>query len=172
LEQEVTDINQTLTILTERIESIDIATPIVEELNEGERLSMSNQEYRLLCKLVDAEAGVCDYSTRRAIASVVINRLHSSSYPNTITEVIYQKNQFSVIDDDSLDDILYAKDSTEDAVDEALDKDYIDGATAFYVHALSGVTGQNWFRSKIDSGEYILVAKMDKDVEFFKESGD
>ncbi|MBQ0042106.1 MAG: cell wall hydrolase [Lachnospiraceae bacterium] len=55
-----------------------------------------NDRY-LLANLIYCEAGNQPYEGKVAVGAVVINRLLSSVFPNTITGVIYQKNQFSPV---------------------------------------------------------------------------
>lgn len=50
----------------------------------------------LLARLVESEAGNESYETKMMIASVVMNRVADSRFPNSIKEVIYQKGQFEV----------------------------------------------------------------------------
>ena len=50
----------------------------------------------LLARLVESEAGNESYETKMMVASVVMNRVTDSRFPNTIREVIYQKGQFEV----------------------------------------------------------------------------
>lgn len=45
----------------------------------------------LLARLVRAEAENQPYSAKVAVAAVVVNRVQSSEFPNTISEVIYQR---------------------------------------------------------------------------------
>lgn len=47
-------------------------------------------ERELLAKLIYAEAGTCSEQTQYYVGSVVLNRMKDSSYPDTMTEVIYQ----------------------------------------------------------------------------------
>lgn len=51
----------------------------------------------LLANLIYCEAGGEPYAGQLAVGAVVINRLLSSVYPDTITGVIYQKSQFSPV---------------------------------------------------------------------------
>lgn len=62
----------------------------------------TDDELMLLACLVHAEAGTQSYEGKLAVANIVINRVKSSKYPNTIREVIYQKGQFSVAASGSL----------------------------------------------------------------------
>ena len=50
----------------------------------------------LLARLVESEAGNEGYETKMMVASVVMNRVADSRFPNTIKEVVYQNGQFEV----------------------------------------------------------------------------
>lgn len=54
------------------------------------------EDLDLLSRLIYSEGGIESYETQLMIGSVVMNRVDSPKFPNTIREVIYQKNQFSV----------------------------------------------------------------------------
>lgn len=64
--------------------------------------SVTSSDHRLLAKLVYAEARGEPYKGQVAVAAVVLNRVRSSKFPNTISGVIYQKNQFSVVSNGSI----------------------------------------------------------------------
>lgn len=57
----------------------------------------------LLAALVWAEAGDQDFTGQRLVADVVLNRVRSAAWPNTISGVIYQPGQFSPVTDGGLD---------------------------------------------------------------------
>ena len=59
----------------------------------------SNSDLNLLAHLVYAEARGESYRGQVAVASVVLNRVKSSSFPNSVAGVIYQKGAFSVVSD-------------------------------------------------------------------------
>ncbi len=60
--------------------------------------STSNDAY-LLARLVYGEARGEPYKGQVAVAAVVLNRVESSSFPNSIAGVIYQSGAFSVVAD-------------------------------------------------------------------------
>ena len=60
----------------------------------GNSLAASADEETLLAALMQSEAGGCGVECMTAVAAVVINRVHSGLYPNTIYGVIYQRGQF------------------------------------------------------------------------------
>lgn len=55
------------------------------------------REKEILAQLVMAEAGNQDLTGKRYVVDVVLNRVNSDQFPDTIEDVIFQKNQFSVI---------------------------------------------------------------------------
>lgn len=55
------------------------------------------EELDLLARIVEAEAKDQPYEGRIAVANVVLNRVDSSKFPNTIYDVVYAKNQFSPV---------------------------------------------------------------------------
>lgn len=70
------------------------SVPAVEETPAQEPSTSISQadELYLVAQVVQKEGDLESYV---AVANVIYNRLQSSSFPNTISEVIYQKNQFS-----------------------------------------------------------------------------
>ena len=66
--------------------------------NSGGSSSYSS-DLNLLSRLVYGEARGEPYTGQVAVAAVVLNRVKSSSFPNSIAGVIYQKGAFNVVDD-------------------------------------------------------------------------
>ena len=52
----------------------------------------------ILGALIQLEAGNECYDGQVAVGAVVMNRVRSGSYPNSISDVVYQRGQFSVRD--------------------------------------------------------------------------
>lgn len=61
--------------------------------------SSNSSNLNLLARLVYGEARGEPYTGQVAIAAVVLNRVKSSSFPNTISGVIYQSGAFDVVRD-------------------------------------------------------------------------
>ena len=64
--------------------------------------SVISADHRLLAKLVYAEARGESYKGQVAVAAVVLNRVKSASFPNTISGVIYQSGAFSCVSNGSI----------------------------------------------------------------------
>ena len=58
----------------------------------------SYDEVTILGALIQLEAGNECYDGQVAVGAVVMNRFRSGSYPNSISDVVYQRGQFSVRD--------------------------------------------------------------------------
>ena len=63
----------------------------------GEPVPFSSDDYLLLSKLVEAEAGDQDYKVKLFVASVVMNRIVADEFPSNIHDVIFHKGQFEVV---------------------------------------------------------------------------
>lgn len=61
--------------------------------------SSNSNNLNLLARLVYGEARGEPYTGQVAVAAVVLNRVKSSSFPNTISGVIYQSGAFDVVRD-------------------------------------------------------------------------
>ncbi|MED3623487.1 cell wall hydrolase [Neobacillus thermocopriae] len=61
------------------------------------KVGYSKREIDLLARLVRAEAEIEPFRGKIAVACVVLNRVASPKFPDTIKEVIYQKNQFQPV---------------------------------------------------------------------------
>lgn len=64
-------------------------------VEETESVSASSSDADLLAAIIYCEAGNQSYEGMVAVGAVVMNRVYSSSFPNTISEVIYQSGQFT-----------------------------------------------------------------------------
>ena len=61
--------------------------------------SGSNSDIQLLARAINGEARGEPYIGKVAVAAVVLNRVKSSSFPNTVAGVIYQKGAFDAVSD-------------------------------------------------------------------------
>lgn len=74
----------------------------VDSIHEANKTALlaqkvSEDEKILLARVIYSEASDKSIEDRRAVGVVVINRVESSTYPNTISKVVYQKGQYACI---------------------------------------------------------------------------
>lgn len=75
------------------------AMGIYNSSNSSSSTSNNSTDLNLLARLVYGEARGEPYTGQVAVAAVVLNRVKSSSFPNTIAGVIYQSGAFDVVKD-------------------------------------------------------------------------
>lgn len=80
--------------------------------------SVSKADLNLLARCVYAEARGEPYTGQVAVAAVVLNRVRSSKFPNTISDVIYQPLAFTAVADGQIN--LAPNDTAYKAAQDAL----------------------------------------------------
>lgn len=96
----------------------------------------SSNDVYLLAKLIHAEARGESYQGQVAVGAVVLNRVRSSSFPNTISGVIYQKYAFTCVADGQIN--LEPNETSKKAAKDAMngwDPSY--GALYYYNPAIA-----------------------------------
>ena len=88
---------------------------------QAEAEAAQQAEKELLASLIFCEAGNQPYEGQVAVGAVVMNRIKSSSYPDTMEEVIYQSGQFSPAMSGWLDRVRANQGYTEVAMQAAED---------------------------------------------------
>ncbi len=78
------------------LEAIGISSTSNSSSNQT---SSNSSDLNLLSRLVYGEARGEEYIGQVAVAAVVLNRVNSSSFPNTVAGVIYQKGAFDAVSD-------------------------------------------------------------------------
>jgi len=116
---------------------------------EQTRIFLKDEEYEILLKIVEAEAGGEDEIGRMLVASVVLNRISHENFPDSLKEVVYQSvngnYQFSPVGSGRY---KRAKVSTEtiEAVDKVLwGGDYSEGALFFASRKAADPEKMRWF---------------------------
>lgn len=67
------------------------------EIN-GSQYDLNLNEFDLLARTVRAESGGMSETANIATANVILHRVDSDLYPNSVSDVIHQPNQFEVVD--------------------------------------------------------------------------
>lgn len=71
--------------------------PDNSEASSGSTVDVSATELDEMAAILECEAGSSDYDALLAVGAVIMNRVNSSSYPNSIHAVIHQSGQFSPV---------------------------------------------------------------------------
>lgn len=121
-----------------------------EEEEAGRKYTKA--ELRLLSALIYCEAGSESYNGKLAVGIVVMNRVRSSRFPNTVKDVIYQKFQFSPARNGTLKKALERYDNGK--FTSEMELECIKAAKA----ALSGTTTLTVKGEKVDFSKYLFFS--------------
>lgn len=145
---------------------------IVHAANQKEGIKISNADYReILCvrrvlggsghytltaeerevlyRIVEAEAGGEGYRGKLLVANVILNRVASPEFPDTVKQVVFADRQFSPVSDGRYYQVNVASE-TRQAVDRALQGENIaQGALYFMAKAQAAPSAAAWFDSSL-----------------------
>ena len=137
---------------TEPEETVPVTEAVTEteEAEEAEEaIVLSESDYNTLLRIVQAESGGCDITGKILVANVILNRVDSDEFPDSIHGVVYQKYQFSPVIDGSINRCKVT-DETREAVDRALNgEDPSEGALYFMNRSKSAPKNVRWFDTKL-----------------------
>ena len=111
-----------------------------EALNAGDRLQVIVPEFMdpatadvaLLAKLIQVEAGYESYQGKLAIANVVLNRVKSGRFPDTVSGVIYAAGQFPPARNGNLQTLSASSESVQAAKEALAGENNVPGALYFF----------------------------------------
>ena len=133
-----------------------------EEKKAASRKAVSDDDYQVLLRIVQAEAGVCDEKGKILVANVVLNRVKSQEFPDSVRSVVYEPSQFSPVSDGSINSVKVTEE-TKECVNRALEgEDYSDGALYFMNRRGSRSRAVSWFDS------HLMYLFRHQNHEFFK----
>ncbi len=120
----------------------DVNTACAGTTKASINLTESERDY--LARLIRCEAGGEPFDGQVAVAKVVVNRVLDGRFPDTITEVINAKNQFTPVSTGKINQVA-ATQTQYDAIDAALSSnDNLGGAVYFYAPR---IVKSEWFES-------------------------
>ena len=111
---------------------ISCGTPVPESMiaeaeaarkaaEEAARAQIAAEDQKLLASIIFCEAGNQPYEGQVAVGAVIMNRVRSGVYPNSISEVIYQSGQFGPAMTGWLDTVRSSEGYTQTAMQAAAD---------------------------------------------------
>jgi len=116
-------------------------------------ISLGANQKEVLLRIVEAEATGEDIKGKMLVANVILNRVKSSQFPDTVKEVVFQKNgrttQFSPIADGRYWSVSISK-STREAVERVLNgEDESQGALYFSARSKAKKSNMSWFDNNL-----------------------
>lgn len=139
----------------EMLESVSSGQRVVdyEVLELTKKYHLSDKDYDALLRIVEAEAGGEDQDGKLLVANVVLNRVNNEQFPDTVYEVVMQKEQgiaqFSPTVDGRYQNVRVSEDTVA-AVERALyGEDISRGALYFCAREKADSDKLKWFDRKL-----------------------
>ena len=118
------------------------------ESGAGNAAEYTDEDYQVLLRIVQAEAGICDPKGKILVADVIINRVLSGKFPDSVKAVVYQPSQFQPVSNGTINTVKVTAETIE-CVDRALaGEDYSNGALYFMNRRASG-SAASWFDRRL-----------------------
>lgn len=109
------------------------------------RVNLDRGARRILERIVEAESGDQTIKGRQMVANVILNRMKSEKFPNSVREIVFAGRQFSPVSNGSYYRVKVSS-QTKKAVEKALkEKDNTNGALYFMYRAGSDSSNVSWF---------------------------
>ena len=139
----------------ETIASVSSGQRVVdyEVLEQTMQYQLSDKDYDTLLRIVEAEAGGEDQDGKLLVANVVLNRVNSELFPDSVWDVVMQREkgiaQFSPTVDGRFQNVRVSEDTVE-AVERALyGEDISRGALYFCAREKADSDRLKWFDRKL-----------------------
>lgn len=132
-----------------RVNREEVPTVYYEEVG----VNVADDEIEILERIVQAEAGGSGYDGMLAVANVVLNRVKSERFPNTVTDVVFANRQFTPISDGRYYTVKVS-DTAKQVVEDALNGARLIGEDALYF-CTPTANGKGWFERALRKIDYI-----------------
>jgi N-acetylmuramoyl-L-alanine amidase len=120
------------------------------DLDKSNEIIYTDKEIEILQRVTEAEVTSGDIKSKCNVVSVIINRTKSSSFPDTIKDVVFQEHQFSSVSDNRYYEVEITKD-TEEAVNNVLENGVTTEALYFFnLRDIESSKVKRWIDNKLD----------------------
>ncbi|MDE7222518.1 MAG: cell wall hydrolase [Acetatifactor sp.] len=114
---------------------------------------LCDEDYDILLRIVEAEAGGEDEDGKLLVANVVLNRMNSEAFPDSVKEVVMQRSgrvtQFSPVASGKIWRVEISEETVK-AVERALEgEDISQGALYFAARRYASDSSMRWFDRKL-----------------------
>ncbi len=125
-----------------------------------ESINITEEEKEILCKITYAERGGGTQEQQEYVVSVILNRVLSSSFPNTVKEVVFQPGQFEPTSNNAYNNAVPTQ-TTRNAVENVINNGDTSKCAIYFMTPAASLR-QNWlsnciflFNDEDDSLRYV-----------------
>ncbi|GGG80348.1 spore cortex-lytic enzyme [Paenibacillus radicis (ex Gao et al. 2016)] len=124
-------------------------------LDKSNKLGLSKGDLQIMANAVYGEARGEPYEGQVAVAAVIINRLKSPSFPNSISGVIFQPGAFTAVADGQI--YLTPNEKAAQAVQDAINGWDPSGGCLYYFNPVTATSKWIWTRPQVKTiGKHIF----------------
>lgn len=123
-----------------------------EDLPETLTDVYSEEECEILYRIVEAEATGQTVESKQNVANVIFNRVVDDDFPDSIKDVVFEKRQFSPIQDLRYYNVSITKDTKKACKKAYEEKDTTDGALYFDIGVKSWASKNKTYLFTDDAG--------------------
>lgn len=124
-------------------------------LSQSNQLGLSSNDLKIMANAVYGEARGEPYEGQVAVAAVILNRLKSQSFPNTISGVIFQPRAFTAVADGQI--WLEPNERARQAVKDAINGWDPSGGCLYYFNPVTATSKWIWTRPQVKTiGKHIF----------------
>ena len=114
-------------------------------------------DLQLIARAINGEARGESYEGQVAVGAVILNRVKSSKFPNTISGVIYQAVAFTAVSDGQINVPIDEKSTVVKAAQDALNGWDPTGGAIYYFNPNTATSSWIWSRPQIKTiGSHIF----------------
>lgn len=122
-------------------------------IRREEAYPLEETDYEALLRIVQAEAGCEDEKGKMLVAGVILNRVESKKFPNTVTEVVFQQEngvyQFSPVANGTYYSVSISEDTREAVAHVLQGEDVTQGALYFAARKYAEPEKMKWFDTSL-----------------------
>ncbi len=128
-----------------------------KELNVSFAASSSTSDLQLMARAINGEARGEPYEGQVAVGAVILNRVKSSQFPNTIAGVIYQSGAFTAVADGQINVPIEEGSSVYKAAKDAMNGWDPTGGCIYYFNPDTATNKWIWSRPQVKTiGKHIF----------------
>ena len=117
----------------------------------------NTSDVQLIARAINGEARGEPYEGQVAVGAVILNRVKSSKFPNTIAGVIYQSGAFTAVSDNQINVPISSNSTVVKAAQDALNGWDPTGGAIYYFNPNTATNKWIWSRPQIKTiGNHIF----------------